>query len=74
MDLPLTQMQEQKLVELARHAGKNVGELLVETASSLLASEEKRWADVEHALGQAERGELIEEDEMDRRVARMLAR
>jgi predicted transcriptional regulator len=74
MELPLTPMQEEKLNAIARHEGKNVGDLLVETASSLLASEEQRWADVEHALGQAERGELLDEDEMDRRVARMLAK
>jgi hypothetical protein len=74
MDLPLTPTQEEKLNAIARHEGKNVGDLLVATASSLLASEEQRWADVEHALGQAERGELLDEDEMDRRVARMLAK
>ncbi len=74
MELELTQAQESKLRELARHEGKNVGELLVDTAASLLAGEDRRWAEVDHALGQAERGELIEEDEMDRRVARILAK
>ena len=73
MELALTETQENRLRELARHEGKDVGELLFETARSLLAADEQRWADVEHALGQAERGELIEEDEMDRRVSRMLA-
>jgi hypothetical protein len=74
MELPLTETQESKLREMARHEGKNVGDLLIEAASSLLAGEEQRWADVEHALGQTERGELIEDDEMDQRVARMLAK
>ncbi len=74
MELSLTETQESQLREMARHEGKNVGDLLVETATSLLASEERRWADVQHALGQAERGELLDEAEMDLRVSRMLAR
>jgi hypothetical protein len=73
MELPLKATQEAKLHEIARHEGKSVGDLLVDTAASLVLSDERRWADVEHALGQAERGELIDEDEMDQRVARMLA-
>ena len=74
MELTLTVAQETRLRELADHEGKNVGDLLVETATSLLTSEERRWADVEHALAQAERGDLIDELEMNQRVARLLAR
>ena len=74
MELHLTETQESKLREIAQHEGMKVGDLLVETATSLLAGDERRWKDVEHALGQAERGEVIEEDEMDQRMARMLAK
>jgi len=46
---------------------------LNEAAAALAASEGRRWAYVEHALGQFERGEVLSEEEMDRRVERMLA-
>ncbi|MDQ2924022.1 MAG: hypothetical protein M3R43_00440 [Acidobacteriota bacterium] len=74
MELTLSRAQETKLAEIARHEGKNVGDLLVETATVLLQSEEQRWVGIEHAIAQADRGELLEEEEMDRRVAAMLAR
>lgn len=74
MTLTLTESQEARLSEMARHSGKPVGELLVDAATSLLSNDEQRWADVDHALGQAERGEMLDEAEMDIRVARMLSR
>jgi hypothetical protein len=74
MELPLTELQENQIYELARHVGKAPAELLVETAMLILTSYERRWTDVEHSLAQAERGELLEEDETDQREVRMLAK
>ena len=74
MELALTQQQEQRLTELAHHEGKNVGDLLVETASMLLRSEEDRWKDIEHALAQADRGDLLDEAEMHQRFLKMIGK
>ena len=74
MELALTQQQEERLTELAHHRGKNVGDLLVETANSLLRTEEERWKDVEYALAQADRGELLDEEEMHERFLKMIGR
>lgn len=74
MELPLTREQETELTRIAEHEGKTVAALLLEQASQLLRSEKEKWDAVDEALAQIERGELIEEEEMDRRFAAMLAR
>jgi predicted transcriptional regulator len=74
MELPLTHEQEIELTRIAEHEGKTIATLLLDQASQLLRSEEEKWAAVDRALAQVERGEFIEEDEMDRRFAAMLAR
>jgi len=74
MELPLTQEQEAELTRIAEHQGKTVAALLLEQASQLLHIEEEKWAAVDRALAQVERGEIIEEEEMDKRFAAMLAR
>ena len=74
MELTFTREQETKLVEVAERAGKSVTDLLTEAAASILQIEDYHWAAVDRALAQADRGELIEEDEMDARISKMLAR
>jgi predicted transcriptional regulator len=74
MELTLTHAQETKLCEVAQREGKSVTDLLADTALSIIQMEEHHWAAVDQALAQAERGEFIEEDEMDARIAKMLAR
>jgi predicted transcriptional regulator len=48
-------------------------DLLAETAAALVQSDEDRWRSIERGLAQADRGEFIEEAEMDIRVAKMMA-
>jgi len=74
MELILTYAQEAKLGEIAEREGKSVTDLLTDTAVSIIQLEEHHWAAVDRALAQAERGEFIEEEEMDRRFEAMLAR
>ncbi len=73
MELPVTDDQEARLREIALREGKSVTEVILQAAESLLVMDAEHWAAVEHALAQANRGEFIEEEEMDRRLARMLA-
>jgi predicted transcriptional regulator len=74
MEIPLTREQEETLQGIAQHEGKSVAEMLMTLAAERVKKEEQRWAELEHAIAQIDRGEWIEEEEMDQRVARMLAR
>lgn len=74
MEVPFTPAQETKLAEIAQHDGISVADVLVEAAISRIQTEEYFLAKIDRALAQIERGEFIEEEEMDLRVAKMLAR
>ena len=72
MDLQLPERQATQLASLASRTGRSATDLVVEAVDRLLADE--KWFDAQVRLGieQIARGEFIEEDEMDARVARML--
>jgi predicted transcriptional regulator len=74
MELHLTEAQEARLNEMAAQAGTSTSHLLADAATSLLQIDEHHWASIYRALDQAERGELIEEDEMEQRGAKVLTR
>jgi predicted transcriptional regulator len=74
MEVPFTPAQEMKLAEIAQHDGTSVADVLVEAAIARIQTEEYFLAKIDRALAQIERGEFIEEEEMDLRVAKMLAR
>ena len=74
MEVQLTAEQEAFFFQVANHEGKPVGQLLTEYATSMLQEKTRRLAEVEVGLAAAERGECIEEDEMDARVATLLGR
>jgi predicted transcriptional regulator len=72
MDLHLTERQNQALVGLSSRTGRSTNDLVVEAIDRLIA--EESWFDKQVQIGidQIARGEFVEEDEMDARVARML--
>jgi predicted transcriptional regulator len=72
MDLQLPERQAAKLALLATRTGRSATELAVEAIDRLLAHE--NWFDAQVQLGidQIARGEFLEEEEMDARVARMM--
>ncbi len=72
MDLQLPEPQASGLGSLATRTGRTASELAVEAVERLLA--EENWFDAQVQLGidQIARGEFIEEEEMDARVARMM--
>jgi predicted transcriptional regulator len=72
MVLHLTPEQEAVLQRAASQVGKPVEELLAEAAVSLLREKESFLSAVDRGLAAAERGEFIEEEEMDARVEKML--
>lgn len=74
MEIQLTAEQEALLSQVASNEGKPVGQLLTECAAYVLRGNDRFLAEVEEGLAAAERGEFIEEDEMDARVEAMLKR
>ena len=72
MEVHFTPEQETQLSQIATHAGTDV-EALVKDASLRLLQEEARFrASVREGVAQADRGEFIEEEEMDARLEQML--
>lgn len=73
MEVPFTQEQEAQLAQIAYRDGKaNAGELLRDAALRLLDAEARFRAAVMEGKACADRGEFIEEEEMDARFEEML--
>ena len=72
MDLQLPEPQSAGLASLSARSGRSTDDLVVEAVDRLLAQE--AWFDAQVQLGidQIARGEFLEEEEMDARVARMI--
>jgi predicted transcriptional regulator len=72
-EVHFTPEQETRLAQLARHVGKtDAGELLKDAALRLLEEDARFRAAVLEGKGYADRGEFIEEEEMDARFEEML--
>jgi predicted transcriptional regulator len=63
--------QEAQLSQMASQAGKDTEQLVVEPALRLVEEEARFRAAVRESIEQPDRGEFIEEEEMDLRVRRM---
>ncbi len=73
MEVRITQEQEAQLAQIAHRDGKaDAGELLKEAALRLLDDEARFRAAVLEGKTCADRGEFIEEEEMDARFEEML--
>ena len=73
MQINLTIEEEAQLAQLASRNGKaNAGELLKDAALQLLDDDARFRAAVLEGKAYADRGEFIEEDEMDARCEEML--
>ncbi len=74
MDLQLPERQAAALISLATRTGRSPEELATEAVDRLLAEESWFNAQVHLGIDQIARGEVIEEEEMDARFARMMPR
>jgi len=72
MELQLPERQAAELASLSTRTGRSPSELVVDAVDRLLA--EEAWFDVQVQSGidQIARGEFLEEEQMDARVARMI--
>jgi len=71
MEVHFTPEEEARLSEIATHAGKHAEQLVKDAAMRLLEDDARFRAAVRKGIEQADRGEFIEEDEMDARIERM---
>jgi len=74
MEVHFTPQQEAQLTEMATRSGIDAEHLVHDAALRLLEEEALFLAAVEKGIVAAERGEFIEEKEMDARVERMFNR
>jgi predicted transcriptional regulator len=72
MEVHFTPEQEAQLSQLANHAGIDSEHLVKDAALRLLEQDARFRAAVQKGIDQANRGEFIEEDEMDARLEQML--
>ena len=72
MEVHFTAEQEAQLAQIATKAGTDPEHLVKHAALRLLQEEANFRAAVREGIAQADRGEFIEEEEMDARFERML--
>lgn len=71
MEVHFTLEQEARLAKIATHEGIDPAQLVKEAALRVLEDDARFRAAVRQGMEQADRGQLIEEDEMDARVKRL---
>ena len=71
MEVHFTPEQEAHLTQMATKAGTNPERLVKDVLVRYLDDEAQFLAAVEKGIAAAERGEFIEEEEMDARIERM---
>jgi predicted transcriptional regulator len=74
MEVPFTAEQEAQLARMATKSGTDAAHLVKDAALRLLDEEARFLAAVEKGIAAAERGEFIEEEQMDARIERMFRR
>ena len=72
MDVHFTPKQEAQLAQIAAKAGTDPERLVKDAALRLLQEDARVRATVREGIAQADRGEFIEEEEMDARLEQML--
>ena len=71
MEVPLTPEQESRLTQMALKAGTNPERLATDVVARYLDEETRFLEAVEKGISAAQRGEFIEEEEMDARLEAM---
>jgi predicted transcriptional regulator len=72
MEVHFTPEQEAQLSQIASHAGTDTERLVKDAVLRLLEQDARFRAAIREGIAQADRGEFIEEEEMDARIERML--
>jgi len=72
MEVQFTPEQQAQLAQIATKSGTDPEQLVRDAALRLLEEESRFRAAVHEGIAQADRGEFIEEEEMDARFEQML--
>jgi predicted transcriptional regulator len=72
MEVHFTPEQEAQLALIATHAGTDIQGLVKGAALRLLQEEARFRAAIREGIAQADRGEFIDEEEIDARLEQML--
>lgn len=72
MEVHLTPEKEAQLAELATRSGKNAAQLIEDAITRFLEDDARFRAAVREGFAAIDRGEYLDEEEMDARVAQML--
>jgi predicted transcriptional regulator len=72
MEVPFTAEQEAQLARMATKSGTDAPHLVKDAALRLLEEDARFRAAVREGIAQADRGEFIEEEEMNARFEQML--
>jgi len=72
MEVHFTPEQESQLTQIASKEGTDAERLVKDAALRLLEQDARFRAAVQEGIAQADRGEFIEEEEMDVRFAQMM--
>jgi predicted transcriptional regulator len=74
MQIEMTPEQEAQLAQIAAHLHKDPHQLVIDAALQLIDEDDRFRAGVRKGIEEADRGDVIDEVEMDARVERMLNR
>jgi len=72
MEVHFTPEQEARLSQIAMHAGTDTEQLVKDAALRLVEEDAEFRAGVRRGMAQADRGELIEHEEVKARIERLL--
>ncbi len=74
MEIHITPEQEAQLSQIAAHLQKDPHQLVMDAALRIIDEDERFRTGVRKGIEEADRGEFIDEAEMDARVERMIRR
>jgi predicted transcriptional regulator len=74
MEIEMTPEQEAQLAQIAAHLHKDPQQLVIDAALRLIDEDDRFRAGVRKGIEEADRGDFIDQPEMDARVERMLKR
>ena len=74
MGIEMTPEQEAQLARIAAHLHKDPHQLVIDAALRLIDEDDRFRTGVRKGIEEADRGDLIDEVEMDARVERLLER
>ncbi len=70
MEVQFTPEQEARILQIANYNGTPVEQLVKQAALRLVEEDERFHADIDEAIEQADRGQMIDHEEVKARIAR----